>query len=69
MKTFHKTSTISEVTALKLGYNTNFHESLRKKLWHIFEWFSTHWDKSEDEAEEISENKHDFWTLDPKLRS
>ena len=45
MKKFHKTSTISELTALKLGYNTNFHESLRKKLWHSFEWFSTHWDK------------------------
>ena len=66
MKKFLNTCAISMLTTLRLEY-TSFHES--EKIWLVFEWFSTHWDKSNAEDEEVPENDPNFWTLHPKLWS
>lgn len=66
MKKFLNTCAISKLTTLWLEY-TSFLES--EKIWLVFEWFSTHWDKSNGEDEEFPENDLDFWTLHPKIRS
>ena len=43
-----------------------FIKILEKKSWLDFDWFLTNSEKNEDEDEEISESKFDFWLNDPQ---